>query len=74
VLRLLRRCCVVSNLCALSPATCFSLLLLGALLAASPLALRGQESSISEQPAEPLFTLQEVMIPVRDGYTCRLRF
>jgi uncharacterized protein len=27
----------------------------------------GQEPSIQEQPAKPLFTLQEVMIPVRDG-------
>ena len=26
-----------------------------------------QEASIQEQPAKPLFTLQEVMIPVRDG-------
>jgi putative CocE/NonD family hydrolase len=55
------------NVSALRWAASWSLLL-GALTVASPLALRAQESSISEQtPAVPLFTLQEVMIPVRDG-------
>jgi uncharacterized protein len=46
-----------------------SLLLLGQLLVASRGALLwAQEPSITEQaPAAPLFTLQEVMIPVRDG-------
>jgi uncharacterized protein len=44
-----------------------SLLLLGQVLLAS-LAVWAQEPSITEQaPAAPLFTLQEVMIPVRDG-------
>jgi len=38
------------------------------LLVESPhMLVRAQESSISEQPVAPLFTLQEVMIPVRDG-------
>ena len=38
------------------------------LLASSPMITWAQESSISEQAAAaPLFTLQEVMIPVRDG-------
>jgi putative CocE/NonD family hydrolase len=42
-------------------------ILLGPLLLAS-LAVWAQESSIQEQaPAAPLFKLQEVMIPVRDG-------
>ena len=38
------------------------------LLACSPMVTSAQESSITEQAAPaPLFTLQEVMIPVRDG-------
>ncbi len=66
--RLLRRSFVIADLQLLSAAYRWALLLCALRVLASPCALWAQESSISEQaPAAPLFTLQEVMIPVRDG-------
>ncbi len=48
--------------------SCWALLVVALLALGSRSALVwAQESSISEQPTAPLFTLQEVMIPVRDG-------
>jgi uncharacterized protein len=69
VLRLLRRSFVMADLPLLGAVSCWALLLYAFLMMASPSALVwAQESSIQEQaPAAPLFKLQEVMIPVRDG-------
>ncbi len=69
MLRLLRRRSFGLNLSVVSSAASFSLLLFGAMLMASaPMLVLAQESPITGQaPAAPLFTLQEVMIPVRDG-------
>jgi len=69
VLRLLRRSFVMADLPLLSAVSCWALLSLALLMMAFPCSpVWAQESSISEQaPAAPLFTLQEVMIPVRDG-------
>ena len=69
MLRFLRRSIVMADLRWLSGPFCWALLLCAVLVPASPCVLVwAQESSITEQaPAAPLFTLQEVMIPVRDG-------
>src|SRR4029077_3900965 len=59
----------MADLPLLSAVSCWALLSLALLMMAFPCSpVWAQESSISEQaPAAPLFTLQEVMIPVRDG-------
>ena len=68
MLRLLRRLLCVSSPSVMSSAGSLPILLGVFLLASSPMITWAQESSISEQAAAaPLFTLQEVMIPVRDG-------
>ena len=69
MLRLLRRSSAMLNVSPLNSVASWSLLLLNVLLLAfSTSVVWAQESSITEQaPAKALFTLQQVMIPVRDG-------
>jgi uncharacterized protein len=68
LLRLLRRSFFNANLHFLRSASAGVLLCAPWLLASPSVLVWAQESSIGEQaPAAPLFTLQEVMIPVRDG-------